>query len=182
MKDLLIIVGMIIASGIIGAYLYFYTPDELMMGVPAVEQVATTTPNSTEAMEIGGPVDFTTLTTGTHAGGVTTRKNYLATDAEGIAKLWKLAFGTSSTTPAVDLSSQEVVGVFAGQKPTGGYAIAVTKVEDSATERTVYVTLTVPGKGCMVTQSLSTPYSIIVMPRSPLPVTHQDATSTRECE
>jgi hypothetical protein len=182
MKDLLIILGMIVATGVVGAYLYFYTPASLMH-LPYVVSPTGTSPGSPEAPAPRPvAVSFTTITTGTHAGGVTARKNYLATDSAGLTKLWKLAFGTSSTTPTVDFTEQEVVGVFAGKKPTGGYAISVSKVEDTATARTLFVTITVPGPTCMVTESLTTPYTVIALPMSWLPLAHVDATSTTDCK
>ena len=182
MKDMLIILGMIIAAGVVGAYLYFYTPADLAS--PYVTPViATSSEPAAASAQSPATVSFTTLNTGTRAAQVTARKNYAAGDATGLEKLWALAFGANATsTPAINFDKQEVIGIFAGEKPTGGYAIKVTKVEDSATERTIHIALVVPGAKCVTTQSVTSPYTIISLPLSSLPLAHQDATSTSECK
>lgn len=183
MKDLLIILGMIIVAGIVGVCLYFYTPKDLAAPSHLVSAEATTSESAVLPSKNPEAVPFTVLTTGTHAAEVTARKNYEVGDKAGLAKLWKLAFGANATsTPVINFGQQEVVGIFAGEKPTGGYAIKVTKVEDSATERTIHVTLVVPGANCMTTQSVTSPYTIISLSPSLLPLTHQDATSTSDCK
>lgn len=181
MKDLFIIVGILVIAGVAGAGIYFYAPKDIAAPVQVVPVATTSMPVATSTQNVGA-VSFTTLSTGTHAAGVTARKNYEVGDKTGLLKLWTLAFGVNATsTPAINFETHEAVGIFAGEKPTGGYAVKVTKVEDSATVRTIHVALVVPGKGCMTTESVTSPYTIISLPLSPLPLTHQDATSTSDC-
>jgi hypothetical protein len=182
MKDLLLIIGICAVAGVIGAYLYFYTPQSLQVPYVPPTEATSSVPVTSSATASTTSVTFTTIDLGTHAVNVTERKNYVAGDADGLAKLWNLAFGDSaSSTPTLDLTTTEVIGVFAGNKPTGGYAIQVSKVEDTATERTVYVNIVKPGKNCMTTESVTSPFAIITLPLSGLPLTHKDTTSVRDC-
>jgi hypothetical protein len=176
MKDLLLIVGMLIIAGAIGAYLYFYTPASLHTG-PYAAPSAVTSMATSSAYSV---VSFDTLELGTQAS-TTARGYYAASDADGLAKLWAIAFGKKATVPAIDLATSQVIGVFAGMEPTGGYAIEVSKVVDSSTARTVYVTLVTPGPKCMSTEQITSPYELITLPASTLPLAHVDATSTRDC-
>ena len=128
-------------------------------------------------------VRFTVLDTGTHATGVAVRKNYAAYANEDFAKIWKMAHGTGgSPLPKVDFSKEYVIGIFSGQKSTGGNSIAVASVTDAGDVRTVAVTLTKPGAGCIVTQSLTNPYQIVTVPLSDATLTHSDTEVITSCE
>jgi len=182
MKDLLIILGICIIAGVIGTYLYFYTPQTLQTSYVPPSAEATMQTNVQAGNATTTSVVFTTIDIGSHAAGVTARKNYVAGSPEGLAKLWSPAFGDSaSTTPKINFDAQEVIGVFAGNKPTGGYAIEVSKVVDSANARTIYVTIVKPGAHCMTTQSVTSPFAIVTLPVSGLPLVHKDTTSIRDC-
>jgi hypothetical protein len=125
-------------------------------------------------------VPFTELLSGDSAQ-VSRRVNYLITSDEGLKELWKL-IGTKSTMPQVDFSTRAVVAVFVGEQTTGGYGIAISKIEDNASSRLVSVQLTSPGEGCVVTQAITSPYQIVTVPNSDLTFTHADTVVTTECK
>src|SRR3990167_7882573 len=112
---------------------------------------------------LGTPVEFSVLEEGAQSN-VIERKNYLARTPEALEELWKMVHGEEAEVPVVDFSTSEVIGVFQGQKSTGGYAIKVEKVLDSETARTLYLTLYEPASGCPVAQALTTPFEIITLP------------------
>lgn len=66
--------------------------------------------------------------------------------------------------PAVDFTRDLVVAVAAGQRPSGGYEIAVTGVRQADGELTVEVVETAPGPNCMTSASLTQPVDIVVVP------------------
>ena len=182
MKDLLFILGICVVAAVIGAYLYFYTPQSLQTSSATPVETTTSTQDTPGEPAPVPSVTFTTIDIGTHAVNVTARKNYVAGDAQGLTKLWSLAFGeTGSTTPKIDFGTTEVIGVFAGTKPTGGYAIEVSKVVDGIDARTIYVNIVKPGANCVTTESVTSPFAIITLPVSTLPLAHQDTTSVRDC-
>ncbi|MDD2657608.1 MAG: protease complex subunit PrcB family protein [Candidatus Pacebacteria bacterium] len=123
-------------------------------------------------------VPFTEVARGSSST-VTKRVNYFITTAEGLNKLWKM-IDAEGAPPKVDFKNEAVVAVFAGQKPTAGYAIQVSKVEDSGT-RLVSITLAEPSESCMVAQSLTAPYEIVTLPTTALPLAHEDIPATADC-
>jgi hypothetical protein len=123
-------------------------------------------------------IPFTKVVEGTQST-VTTRVNYLITSSVGLSKLWKMVDATS-TPPAVDFNTHAVIAVFAGQRPTTGYAIKVSEVLDS-TSRLVSITVAKPDSNCMTGQSLTAPYEIVVVPATSLPFAHEDQVITTTC-
>ena len=124
-------------------------------------------------------VPFVELSRGQHAQ-ITSRVNYLITSEEGLTELWKL-LDSDSPAPAIDFSSRSVVAVFAGEQATGGHEISVTKIEDGSL-RTVVVARTMSSDGCMVRQSLTTPYQVVEIPATTLSFTHTDVLVTKVCK
>jgi hypothetical protein len=82
------------------------------------------------------------------------------TDEQG----WK-AFLTRSrhagTPPKVDFTKQMVISIFAGEKPTGGFSVRVTKVIDDSSRAVVHWQLRAPPPDAMVTQALTYPSLLI---------------------
>jgi hypothetical protein len=67
---------------------------------------------------------------------------------------------------SIDFSKQTVAAIFAGQKPTGGYAVQVTKVIDESrpgppTRGVLHYRLVSPPPDALVTQVLTYPYVVI---------------------
>ena len=110
---------------------------------------------------------------------VSERANYLITSEEQLSELWKM-IDASSPLPEIDFDTHSVIAVFTGQEPTAGYAIEISKITDAA-ERTVAVMLTIPGDGCMLAQVLTSPYQIVSVPITALPLTHKDASTLVDC-
>lgn len=74
--------------------------------------------------------------------------------------------GTRLAAPQVEFSSQMLIGVFSGQKPTGGYDVTIQRVlEGSKTIIVEYVEKS-PPPDASVTMALTYPCQIIAVPRS----------------
>jgi len=123
-------------------------------------------------------VPFTNLAHGVSSK-VSTRTNYLITSKSELEKLWEI-IDASGKTPSVDFSKNYVAAVFAGKKPTSGYDVVVSKVEDTNV-RTVTVTLINPGDNCSEKSSFTAPYALIELPITQLSFTHEDKTATNDC-
>ncbi|MFM2330723.1 MAG: hypothetical protein RLZZ26_230 [Candidatus Parcubacteria bacterium] len=126
----------------------------------------------------GVSVPFTELAHGDRSD-VTRRANFLITSSEELSLLWKMV-NTSSAKPAVDFTTDMVIAVFAGTEPTLGYSISVANVSD-ADRRVVAVTVSKPGGSCVEGDTVTTPYQIIVLPKTALPFTHVDRVTTVSC-
>lgn len=81
----------------------------------------------------------------------------------------------------IDFSREMAVAVFSGTKPTGGYSVEITKVIETDDEVKVSAVETSPGSGCIVTQALTSPYSIVKIPKIDKPVTFTVESSAADC-
>lgn len=176
MRDLLIILGMCVGAVVIGAWLYLYGPREFMSTPPkATEDV-----RAEDTAPVGKAVEFSVLTSGTSAIGMSERKNYAVYNKEEYARIWKLT-GSTEKMPAVDFNQAYVIAVFAGTRPTGGYAISVEKVTDTEGARSVSLLLEKPGVGCITTQAITSPYQIIRVPYVDASLSHTDTEKEVPC-
>lgn len=168
MRSALIMGGVVLAVVIIAVLVFLYSGGNLNT-VPSA---------ATENHPIVTAVPFTKLVQGTQSG-VSIRTNYLITSASGLEKLWKMIVANGKM-PVVDFTAYSVAAVFAGEKPTDDYAIAVSKVEDTNV-RTVVVTLAQPDASCKPKHSATAPYELIVLPKTSLTFTHEDRIATTSC-
>ena len=117
------------------------------------------------------PMTFTTLDRGTNSRIDAARTVVIRQAAEWSA-LWREHAGDRKP-PTVDLAKSMVIAVFAGSRPTGGYAVDVTQIESK--DGTVVVTYRErrPSPEDIVTQALTAPFHIVVTQAAPGPVTFQ---------
>lgn len=160
MRDTLIIGAAIIVAIALGAWL-------LMSGAER------------PAPQLGAAA-FNVLSEGQDAGSMTERKNYRIKDAEQLQALWQMVKGEDA--PFVDFERYEVLAIFDGTRSSGGYSVAVTAVEDTATERAITITRTAPGDTCITTQAITSPYTIVVAPKTDAPIVRTDVEEIVECE
>jgi hypothetical protein len=147
------------------------------LGVYAYQNyVAPKNPQNTSIK--GDPVSFIELAHGTQSE-VSERANYIITSTEQLRALWRL-LDTPSKVPTVDFEKSDVVAVFMGDQPTTGYDIKISAVEDSE-ERTVFLSLAIPGTNCFAGQALTSPYQIIEVPKTALPMGHKDEENVTRC-
>jgi hypothetical protein len=94
--------------------------------------------------------------------GIGEARRLIIRDANAWAAFWsELGVGDG---PAVDFTRDVIVAVAAGQRPTGGYEIAVSRVRQVNGELTVEVVETTPGPNCMTTTSLIQPVDVVAVP------------------
>lgn len=122
-------------------------------------------------------VPFEPLTHGVQSA-VTSRTNYLVTNADDLKLLWNI-LDQKGAPPVVDFSHKIVVVVFAG---AGAYKdITVNKIEDAGT-RTVSVTLTKFDHVCSSLRGAQgTPYEMVAVSPTELPFTHKDVITIASC-
>lgn len=180
MRNTLFILALCILAIFVGAFLFLHNPKDLtgQDGRGGQSAQIATAPVTTT------PVSFTELEVGTYAQeGPTERKNIAARDTESFERLWKMAHGNQKiATPTIDFSKEYVIGVFAGPQSSGGHAIAVQQVTDLGDTRTVAVTFTTPGAGCVATEALTAPYQLIRVPVSTHYLRAVDTLVTSSCE
>jgi hypothetical protein len=93
--------------------------------------------------------------------GVGESRRLVIRDANAWANFWsELGVGDR---PNVDFTRDVAIAVAAGQRPTGGYEIAIERVRQQNGELIVEVVETTPGPNCMATGSLTQPTDVVVV-------------------
>ncbi|MFC4453146.1 protease complex subunit PrcB family protein [Deinococcus sonorensis] len=84
----------------------------------------------------------------------------VARDASALASLWSVAYGLQTTRPPLPTLSagHSVVGVFLGQRPTGGYGLSLNSARISGGVLELTVNVTTPAAGAITTQALTSPW------------------------
>jgi len=129
-------------------------------------------------------VSFSVLAEGEQSGEITQRVNYRIRTEPEFTALWE-ALHTDDLMPVpfVDFEAHDVLAVFEGERPSGGYDISVVSVMDNG-DGTVTVSILheEPGNTCMTTSVITSPFELIVVPKSDAKIIREDLTTTRECE
>jgi hypothetical protein len=94
--------------------------------------------------------------------GIGEARRLVIRNANGWADFWsELGVGER---PDVDFTQNVVVAVAAGQRPTGGYEIAVERASTTDGELAVEVVEITPGPNCMTATALTQPVDVVVIP------------------
>lgn len=161
MRDAIIIFVAIILAIVIGGYLYL-NGGEAFNGSPIQVSVQ---PQSS----------FTVLAEGQDSGSVDRRTNFRIMSDEELRELWSMLYSTGGpAVPSVDFSKSEVIAVFDGSHSSGGYRVEVTDVADADGKRTVRITRHAPNDDCAVTSAITSPFQIISVPKSELPLAKEE--------
>ena len=94
--------------------------------------------------------------------GITASERRVIRDDASYAQFWA-SLGAGGERPAVDFTRDVVLAVAGGQRNTGGYSIAVDRVNRSGSGVAVEVVETTPGRGCLMTQALTQPVDVVVV-------------------
>ncbi|MFL5472857.1 MAG: protease complex subunit PrcB family protein [Gemmatimonadales bacterium] len=93
--------------------------------------------------------------------GVREARRMVIQEANAWAEFWsELGVGDR---PAVDFTRDIVIAVAAGERPSGGYEIAVNRVTQTNGELRVEVRETSPGPNCLSTSTLTQPVDVVVV-------------------
>jgi hypothetical protein len=175
MRDILIVIGLAVVAIVIGTVLYIYVP---MHAATVVSDTGQAAAPASAAQD----VSFSVITQGTNAPQSFSRTNYRIKDADQFADFWKMLYGGGGPAmPSIDFGSQEVVAVFDGSHSTGGYAISVSAVADQDAVRTVSITHAAPAADCSVTESVTSPFEIIALPKTAFSFKHEDVSTEKSC-
>ena len=112
--------------------------------------------------------------------GISTPAREVIRDDGAYARFW--AGLGAGERPSVDFTRDVVIAVAAGQRSTGGHAIAVERVVRAGAGLAVEVVETVPGPGCATTQQLTQPVDVVVVAAADARTwSFSDQTRTQEC-
>ena len=122
------------------------------------------------------PGGFTTLTQGSQSGISAFRFEAIRDDATW-ASVWQQHAG-SGPPPAVDFSTQMVLGVWLGARPTGGYTVDIVQVTPTPSGATAVIVESQPG-WTPVAQVVTYPFHLVRLARVEGPVGYDLATNSQ---
>lgn len=84
----------------------------------------------------------------------------VARTSGSLSSLWNSAYGRQSNVPALPSLSagRSVVGIFLGQRPTGGYGISLNSARIMGGVLELNLNVSAPGAGSITTQALTSPW------------------------
>ncbi|MGC8668270.1 MAG: protease complex subunit PrcB family protein [Chthonomonadales bacterium] len=96
------------------------------------------------------------------------QRQVIVRNSEEWKQLWRQHAGTARA-PIVDFSRYDVVAVFTGAKPTGGYQVRIdtVRVEPKKKEAFVNVTLLKPARSAVTIQVFTFPFAMKAVPKLP---------------
>jgi uncharacterized membrane protein len=95
---------------------------------------------------------------------VTEPRRALARTVEEWRTLWAVHAGPDTDPPAVDLSNVTIAAAFAGEKPSAGYSVEITRAEPTAGGVRLVVDERRPGPGMVAAQIITSPFHIVSVP------------------
>ena len=98
-----------------------------------------------------------------------TPRQVVARTSQEWQAVWKL-HSTTAPLPPVEFSSQMVVGVFLGSRPSAGYAVEIVGTHSEGPALVVEYTQTQPGRGMMAAEMITEPYHLVSIPAHADPV------------
>lgn len=126
--------------------------------------------------------DVRVIAQGENAIQVTKRVNYRITSDEQLATLWQMIYGAEAPQlPQIDFATYDVLAVFDGSHSTTGYAVRVDSIKDTGTMRNLSISHLTPGEGCAVSTRTTSPFVLVQVGKSPLPLSHTDTTEAQRC-
>lgn len=172
MRNSLIIPGMLVSAIVLAGALYLF-------GGSLFTQPLGTPPVAESTLRSSG---FDTIVKGQIAASQDRRVNYRIRTADEFAALWTLIYSNNGPSiPVIDFSREEVIAVFDGSHSTSGYGVEVTGIREEGGMRIIAVTRYEPGDECAVTSGIESPFHIIRVPASTLPLTKEETFATSSC-
>jgi protease stability complex PrcB-like protein len=129
----------------------------------------------------GGALTFSTVAKGVASGVLEPLQVAIRTRDEWVA-FWARhtrAQVQPPSAPAVDFSREMVVGIFLGERATGGYEVEITKVERGGSELRIHYRSMSPEPRATVTQVRTEPYHVIKLRRDDSPLVFSREGSSR---
>jgi hypothetical protein len=109
------------------------------------------------------PVALTTLDKGSQSNVDEGRQVSIRTEQEW-TRLWQ-QHKPDRPKPAVDFSTQMVLGVFMGSRSTGGFAVEILGASEAGGALIVQYRETIPQPGAITAQVISSPYHLVAVPK-----------------
>lgn len=120
----------------------------------------------------------------TSVSGLATAERMILADGDEWASFWAELTGLmlpEPPLPEVDFTSQRIVVLAMGERPSGGYDIGVTKIFQAADTLGIVVVERSPDAGCVTTSQVTTPALVLRIPAPDGPVMFVEEQSVLTC-
>ncbi len=81
-----------------------------------------------------------------------------------LSALWRL-HAPGRPEPKVNFATEMVVGVFVGSRPSAGFAVEITGVDEQGGTTVVHYRETVPARDAIAAQVITSAYQLVAVPR-----------------
>jgi len=95
---------------------------------------------------------------------IDTQRQVTVRTPDEFATFWK-SHANDRKMPEVDFTSNMVVGIFLGTRPTGGYGAEIVSAQPEGGALVVKYKETRPGRGSMTAQVLTSPFHLVAVPK-----------------
>ena len=95
---------------------------------------------------------------------IDTQRQVTVRTPEEFATLWK-SHANDRKMPEVDFTSNMVVGIFLGSRPTAGYGVEIVSAQPEGGALVVKYKETRPSRGMMTAQVLTSPFHLVAVPK-----------------
>ena len=128
------------------------------------------------------PYGFSVLEKGSYSA-ISSERFGVFRDQDSFKAMWiEHHAAVSAEMPALDFQKYMVLGAFAGTKPSGGYNLEITKIEENQDYLEVMLLLTQPDYNCFVSSVLTQPYVIVATQVSDKLVKFKVSTQINKCD
>jgi hypothetical protein len=108
--------------------------------------------------------------------GVSAERHVTVSERVAWTALWR-EHSPSRPLPGVDFSREMVVGVFLGQRPSGGFAVEILGYREDGGQIVVRYRETMPSPGAITAQVILSPYHLVALPKQRGTVTFERVTT-----
>ena len=126
-------------------------------------------------------LSFETIESGTQSN-IRVPRNVVINSQEDWQTLWIEHQLGSVEIPEIDFTIQTVIGMYAGERSSGGYTLAIDHLGATGKILTVSALESIPGTGCTVTLALTSPYHLIQIPKTDKAVEFSTQSQVKPCQ
>jgi|GEM_PF-1748996 len=127
------------------------------------------------------PIAIHDVLSGQYSQAVDPRTRVIRT-AEDWQAFWTATLGVNQTAPEIDFNRFMAAAVLIGRRPTAGYSVMITGVEDIENRIEVRYRTISPDPDDVVAQVVTAPYAIAILPASPQAVAFRPLTAVMTAE
>lgn len=116
--------------------------------------------------------------------GVSSKQLIVIRDVDTFTETWSehvAALAPQPAQPTVAFGTDMVIAAFMGERLTGGYTIVIEDVRENDEFLIVDIEMEMPGSNCDVSQSVTQPHHMVLLPDSDKPVQFSEVTVKTTC-